>query len=209
MVSTKHGMRRILKHLPPVKDYIEKAVETGVYRSSDEIEAAMQAIREGHAGKGVEPRVAVGRFRRDIIRGTQVQDYPPEYHILCQHPPIPDPPRVPKKIERRMLAQRKKHPTDSLVKKYMKRQDQSQKKKGSTEDYYQKLLGIQPPSESYAMGQKSAALSQAYAFAIKQYEVMRTQDLSEKEALIQVDQLLAEDNKQERHTSREITESLK
>lgn len=207
-ISTRHGQRRILKYLPPVKEYIEKAVETGVYRTSDEIDAAMEALRMGHAGNDsvVEPRVTVQRFRRDIIRGTQVQDYPPEYHILCQHPPIPVPPRTPKKILRRMQAAQPKHPTKKLVHKYMKRQNKSQ---ASTEDYYKKLLGVQPPAENYAMGQKSASLSKAYAYAVKQYEVMRTQDVSEQEALDIVDKLLAEEDKNEGLKSRGITHEMK
>jgi hypothetical protein len=199
-------MRRILKQVPNVKDYIEKAVETGIYRTSDEINTAVELLRKGQ-GTGVEPRVLVDRFRRDIIRGTEVQDYPAEYHILAQHPPIPRPPKVPKKIQRRMEAQRPKHPTEKLVKKYMKRQELANKSHATTEDYYQKLLGIKPPSGSMAMGQKSAAVSQAYAFAVKQYEVMRTQDLSEKDALDIVEKLLAEEKRQEGHVSREIASS--
>lgn len=206
-ISTRHGMRRILKHRPSAIEYIEKAVETGIYRTSDEIDVAMDAIRKGHAGDDsvIEPRVAVNRFRRDIIRGTEVQDYPAEYHILMQHPPIPVPPRVPKKIQRRMQREQPKHPTQQLVQKYLKRQPKS---KATTEDYYRKLLGVQPPAENYSMGQKSSALSKAYAYSVKQYEVMRTQDVSEKEALAIVDELLAEETKEERHRSREITQKV-
>lgn len=208
LVSTRHGQRRILKQIPPAMDYIKKAVETGVYRTSEEIDAVMEALRLGHAGDTtvLEPRVAVNRFRRDIIRGTVVQNYPAEYHILQQHPPIPIPPRTPKKLLRQMEAAQPKHPTKKLARKYMKRQPNSQ---ASTEDYYKKLLGVQPPSENYAMGQKSAQLSKAYAYAVKQYEVMRTQDISEDEALDIVDKLLAEEDKNEGLKSRSITEEIK
>jgi len=201
-------MRRILKRVPPVKEFIEKAVETGIYRTSDEMDAAMEALRMGHSGDRsvMEPRVAVDRMRRDHMRGTEVQDYPPEYHILCQHPPIPDPPRTPKKLLRRMHHEQKKHPTEKLVQHYLQRQ---RKPRATTEDYYRKLLGIQPPTENYAMGQKSAALSQAYAYAMKQYQVMRTQDVSEKEALDIVDKLLAEEKKEEGKQSRQTVEDIK
>ena len=207
-ISTRHGQRRILKYIPPVKEYIERAVETGVYRTGDEIDAAMEALKRGHAGdlNFVEPRVAVNRFRRDLIRGTQVQDYPHEYHILAQHPPIPRPPRTPKKLLRQMEAAQPKHPTKKLAQKYLKRQTES---RSSKEDYYQKLLGVQPPAENYAMGQKSAVLSKAYAYAVKQYEVMRTQDVSEQEALNIVDQLLAKEDKKEGHQSRAISQEMK
>lgn len=207
-ISTRHGQRRILKYIPPVKEYIEKAVQTGVYRTGDEIDAAMEALRMGHSGSQavLEPRVAVSRFRRDIIRGTEVQDYPPEYHILCQHPPLPVPPRTPKKILRRMQAAQPKHPTKKLAYKFMKRHSKSQ---ASEEDYYKKLLGVQPPADNLAMGQKSASLSKAYVYAVKQYEVMRTQDVSEDEALDIVDKLLAEEEKSEGHKSRGITHEMK
>ncbi|CAB9517691.1 expressed unknown protein [Seminavis robusta] len=207
-VTTNHGQRRILKRPPPIIEYIEKAVETGIYRTTDEIEAAMKAIRRGQqGGQGVSPpRVAMDRFRKDIIRGTQVQDYPAEYFILKQHPPIPPPPRIPKKYQKQIEHRLPKHPTERLVKKYMHR---GVTHKASTEDYYRRLLGVQPPAENYAMGQKSAKLSQAYVYAVKQYEVMRTQDVSETEALKIVDELLAEDTKQEGFKSRDITEEMK
>ena len=194
MISTRHGQRRILKQLPPLLEYIEKAVETGVYRTNDEINAAMKALRKGDTSVAANgPRVAVSRFRKDIIRGTNVQDYPSEYHILKMYPPIPAPPRIPKKHMRRMMAEKKKHPTEKLAANYLKRQP---KPKATTEDYYKRLLGIQPPTEDFAMGHKSAAVSKAYAYAVKQYEVMRTQDVSETEALRIVDELRRRHNQE-------------
>lgn len=207
MVSTRHGQRRILKQLPPLLDYIEKAVETGVYRTNDEINDAIKAIRSGNQDAAANgPNVAVERFRKDIIRGTQVQEYPSEYHILKMHPPVPPPPRIPKKHMRRMLANQKKHPTEKLAARYMKRQPKS---KATKEDYYRRLLGVEAPSEDFAMGHKSAAVSKAYAYAVKQYEVMRTQDVSEKEALKIVDELLAEEKRHEAQTSRAVTDEMK
>jgi hypothetical protein len=200
-VSTRHGQRRILKRIPPILEYIEKAVEAGTYRTNEEIESARDDIR-----RGIQPRVAQTRLRRDVIRGTQVQDFPPEYHILKSHPPIPPPPRVPKKFLRGMQEKLPKHPAEKLIKKQLQRQS---KTKATTAEYYQRLLGIQPPAESYAMGQKSAKISQAYAFAVKQYEVMRTQDISESEALEIVDKLLADEKREEGHKSRTFTKEMK
>lgn len=204
MISAVRGQRRILKRRVPLLEYIEKAVQTGIYRSNEEISAAMKAIRRGDTALR-EPQIAADRFRRDIVRGTQVQDYPAEYHILKMYPPLPPPPKIPKKMRRKMELARKRHPKEKLVLSYLKRQD---KPKATTEDYYRHLLGVRPPPDTSVMGQKSAALSKAYAYAVKQYEVMRGQDLSEKEALKVVDDLLAEDSRKEAQTSRSATEDI-
>ena len=99
MVSTANGQRRILKQIPHLLEYIEKAVETGIYRTNDEIDAAVRAIEKGDVLKR-EPEVAIQRFRKDIVRGTQVQDYPFEYYVLRQYPPIPIQARIPVKEQK-------------------------------------------------------------------------------------------------------------
>ena len=81
---------------------------------------------------------------------------------------------------------------DRLVTGYLNKQQRasSQKKNSdglTADDYYRRLLGgNKAPSKDSAMGTKSAALSKAYAVAVKQYHMMRTENLSEKDALDKV-----------------------
>lgn len=87
MASTVGGMRRILKHKGTVPNYIRQAVETGVYRSNEELEKVWKERRES----ADDLKTVMRRFRQDIVRGSSIQDYPVEYLILKQHPPVPDP----------------------------------------------------------------------------------------------------------------------
>ena len=53
------------------------------------------------------------------------------------------------------------------------------------------------------MGRKSAILNKAYAFSIKQFEVMRQDDgITEEESIAIVEELLQKEKKEERFTSR-------
>lgn len=72
LISTRHGMRRILKQTLPVKEFIEKAVNTGIYRSREEIDQYMKDMRDSQTGD-VDPRVVNWRFRNDYVRGVKVQ----------------------------------------------------------------------------------------------------------------------------------------
>jgi len=57
----------------------------------------------------------------------------------------------------------------------------------SADEYYRRLLGSKrAPGMDSAMGSKSAILAKAYAVAVKQYHMMRTENLSEKDALDKV-----------------------
>lgn len=236
MVSTAGGMRRILKQQPRVTKYIRQAVESGVYRTSSELEA----VRKQRAAASDDLRTVMRRFRQDIVRGSSVQDYPTEYLLLMQHPPFPDPPRTPLKLLRKKAA--KPNPVAKLVKQNMRRQEAEERKlKGkyygdgmgeaadgldddhgdangkngkdgmpqTTEEYYRRLLGVAPPRTSTAMGQKTAAVQKAYAAAVKQYQLQRTEGLSEEDALAQVDALLAQEDIKERTVSRKRTTQMK
>jgi hypothetical protein len=44
-ISTKGGMRRILKDKGTVANYIRQAVETGTYRSQEELQAVYKSVR--------------------------------------------------------------------------------------------------------------------------------------------------------------------
>jgi hypothetical protein len=186
LVSTSHGQRRILKHLPSVVKYIRQAVESGTYPPNPE-----------------------EKERENKPYGTNFRDYPIEYEILSLFPPLPPPPRIPKKFrQERNSRSNQALPTDRLVKEYLKRM--KDQKDLSEEEYYDRLLGINPPKPTTAMGRKSALLNKAYAFALKQYQIMR-QDIgiTEQESIAIVEDLLAKEKKTERFTSRSHANQVK
>lgn len=210
MISTAGGMRRILKNKGSVIDYIRDAVESGVYRTNEELEKVKKERRDS----ADDLQTIMYRFRHDIVRGSSVHDYPTEYLILQQHPPIPDPPRTPVKLLKRMRAP--PNPTERLAKKYMEKQRGTEEQAGeepfegeasgapnTAQEYYRRLLGVPAPPVSSALGQKTAAVQKAYAVAVKQYQLQRTAGLSEGEALRQVEELLAVQDRNERVLSRE------
>jgi hypothetical protein len=229
MVSTTGGMRRILKNKGTVANYIRQAVESGSYRSEEELQAVYKERRDS----ADDLKTIMRRFRQDIVRGTAVHDYPVEYRILQQHPPIPDPPKTPVKWLRKMKAA--PNPVRKLASNYLSRMEQTQKNKQSqssgsgsgngnggnnyggsgsgsghlSADDYHRLLGVPRPSPTQAMGQKTAATTKAYAVAVKQYQLQRTEGLSERQALAEVEQLLTAQNDKERTVSRERAESIK
>jgi hypothetical protein len=105
------------------------------------------------------------RFRQDIVRDSGIADYPIEYQILQQHPPIPDPPRTPVKWLRRMPVQA--NPVRKLASNYLHRMEKRQKNAqnansnvGSDQydagntlsaDDYHRLLGVPVSSPTQAM----------------------------------------------------------
>jgi hypothetical protein len=220
MVSTSGGMRRILKNKGTVANYIRQAVESGSYRSEEE----MQKVYKERRDSADDLKTVMRRFRQDIIRGTSVLDYPIEYRILQQHPPIPDPPRTPVAwLRKREYAP---DPIRKLAGSYLERMERKQTKSmnsmgnqsnsnnkrdgGNTlsaEDYH-RLLGVPKPSATQAMGQKTAATTKAYTVAVRQYQLQRTEGLSEREALNQVEQMLGEQSKKEKKVSRERAGSI-
>ena len=181
MVSTSHGQRRILKKSTPVAKYIRQAVESGTY--PPESDPAKRQASE-----------------RKAPYGSNFRDYPIEYEILTLYPPIPPPPRIPKK--QRGLRQKASHvPTSKLVKDFLQRQPHAPNL--TTDEYYARLLGIPPPTSQTAMGKKSAILNKAYAFALRQYQIMRQDDsITEEESIEMVNKLLEEEKKDERYNSR-------
>jgi hypothetical protein len=226
MASTRGGMRRILKRRLPVHEYIQRAVETGVYRSNDELEAVRRERRDG----ADDLRTIMRRFRQDVVRGSSVHDYPVEHRILKQHPPIPDPPRVPRRIARRMVEP--DNPAGRLAKKILDRRERAQNKNDrqgrfgggggeagrsssspgaasiGDDERYRRLFGLSSSSPSSlidpgaAMGQKPAELQRAYAAAVKCLQLQRTEGgLTEDEAVGRVDEMLAEQDKRERERS--------
>lgn len=217
LVSTASGLRRILKRKESVPEFIRKAVETGVYRTHNEIKALKKKLREND-----DLREVIERFRQDAVRGSNVHDYPGEYLILQQHPPFPKAPRPPLKMRKKMKV--KPNPTERLVKMYLNRQEHKEERGGSwqgdhsmsdnappatVEDYYYRLLGVTAPAPPTALGQKSAAVQKAYAAAVKHYQLERTLGLSEEEALQRVDELLAQQERTEYEQSRQRTQEIK
>eukprot|EP00532_Pseudo-nitzschia_australis_P007800 CAMPEP_0168174496 /NCGR_PEP_ID=MMETSP0139_2-20121125/6538_1 /TAXON_ID=44445 /ORGANISM="Pseudo-nitzschia australis, Strain 10249 10 AB" /LENGTH=662 /DNA_ID=CAMNT_0008092657 /DNA_START=130 /DNA_END=2118 /DNA_ORIENTATION=- len=206
-ISTSHGQIRILKHsTPDLLTYIQKAVQTGVYRSSDEIEEMNQKLRDSPSD--------LRRVRWNVQRGSKIQDYPKEYEILSLNPPAPFKPRIPVKDQKKIYSKymQEKRPTDRLAQNYLNRQqhtDRNSSEPMSADEYYRRLLGSnKAPKAESAMGAKSAIIAKAYAVAVKQYEVMRTDNLSEKEAMEKVEELLAQDDREEKTSSRTKAEDL-
>ena len=209
VVTIRSGMRRILKRPLPSHEYIKKAVETGVYRTGEELTAVMKE-RESSVD---DLRTIMRRFRQDIVRGTSIHDYPTEYLILEQHPPIPDPPRVSKKYMKAM--HNAEHPLDRLTKKYLQRTEglgmdnashnnHSQPER-SAEDYYRCLLGVQKVQHLHmdkTLTQKPAVVQKAYAMALKHYQVQRTEGITDAEAMQRVEELLQQEFKGETATAK-------
>lgn len=207
MASTHGGMRNILKQQPSTVQFIKWSVETGVHKDLHEDETFQ---RGGGNRRGNQ------RDDRNNRR-PKFAKYPIEYEILTLNPPIPEMPRIPKKMQRREKAAL---PTDKLVKNYMRRYDARMKASTTLTDaereeyYYRKTLGTSQKGEgsndvSSAMGRKSAVLSHAYEFALKQFEVMQNNEgLTEQGSIPMVEELLANEEKVERLLSREKTTTL-
>jgi hypothetical protein len=196
MVSTSHGQRRILKKSVPVAKYIRQAVESGTYPLSQQEEEQQQQRKSNKAPYG-----------------SNFRDLPIEYEILTLYPPIPPPPRLALK-ERARRQKDSRVPTEKLVLNFLKRQQQMNHPHGSltTEEYYDRLLGIIPPPSKMktAMGNKSALLNKAYAFALRQYEIMRKDDsITEQESIDMVNQLLEQEKKTKRYASRKTSNALR
>jgi hypothetical protein len=204
-ISTSHGQIKILKHsTPDLLTYIQKAVQTGVYRSNEEIEEMNNSLKENPTD--------IRMIRWNVQRGSSIKDYPREYEILSLNPPAPFKPRMPVKDLKKMYKKyiRENRPMDRLVTGYLNKR--SQRNVGEpidADDYYRRLLGSKKaPGIDSAMGSKSATLAKAYAVAVKQYHVMRTENLSEKEALEKVEELLAQHDLNEKTKSRATAENL-
>jgi hypothetical protein len=210
MASTHHGMRRILKQKGSVANYIRQAVESGVYRTNEELAQVWKDRRES----ADDLRTVMRRFRQDIVRGSNIQDYPVEYQILQQHPPVPDPPRTPKRLLRKMLEE--PNPTQEIVELYLQRQqrERDHTEEESSQEYYRRLFGIKEEEQAKAskfqgnMTFKSASLQKAYSSAIHHYKLQRTEGLTDHQAMEQVDQLLKQQDVTERTTSRQRASSI-
>ena len=219
MITTRGGMRRILKQRLPTLEYMRKAVDSGVYRTREEVD---RMLRE-RTKRPDELRDIMRRFRQNIVRGTYVADYPAEYMIIRQNPPPPLEPVISKKDKKKMLFEEKTHKIDKmqkLVKAYLRREERSNDAEGYTfygdhqspestapltsEDYYQRLLGVSaPPVFDTHMGRKSAPVQRAYAKAQKHYELVRTKGLSDKEAVKEVEAILKQTRQNETHQAME------
>lgn len=206
-VSTHHGQQRILKHsTPDLITYIQKAVQTGIYRSNEEIEEMNELLQDSPSD--------LKRIRWHVPRGSKIQDYPKEYEILSLNPPAPFRPKMPLKDQRKAMNKyiQEHRPTDRLARNFLARQQKSGASSGepaTAEEYYQRLLGAnKAPKMNSAMGSKSAMVNKAYAVAVKQYHLMRTEHLSEKDALDKVEELLKEQDFTEKKTSRNKAQDL-
>lgn len=207
-ISTSHGQIRILKHATPdLLTYIQKAVKTGVYRSSEEIEEMNKKLKENPSD--------LRRVRWNVQRGSKIQDYPREYEILSLNPPSPFKPKIPVKDQKKIFSKYVKEnlPTDRLAQNYLNRQrhkERSGSEPLTADEYYRRLLGSNKALKvDMAMGSKSAMVAKSYAVAVKQYEIMRTGNVSEKEAMEQVEELLAKDDFEEKTSSRAKAEDLR
>eukprot|EP00934_Nitzschia_sp_Nitz4_P009095 Nitzschia sp. Nitz4//scaffold40_size135432//90735//92741//NITZ4_003254-RA/size135432-snap-gene-0.131-mRNA-1//-1//CDS//3329551249//9085//frame0 len=205
-VSTHHGQQRILKHsTPDLLTYIQKAVQTGIYRSNEEIEAMNKQLQDNPTDSR--------RIRWNVNRGSKIVDYPKEYEILSLNPPAPFRPKMPLKDQRKAMNKyiHEHRPMDRLARNYLNKQTKSggSGEPASAEEYYHRLLGAnKAPKMDSAMGAKSALVNKAYAVALKQYHIMRTENISEKEALDKVEELLKEQEMDEKMNSRAVAESF-
>ena len=203
-VSTYHGQKRILKYsTPDLLTYIQKAVQTGIYRSDEEIAEMNKNLEDNPTD--------LKRIRWNVARGSKIHDYPKEYEILSLNPPEPFKPRMPLKDMRKAINKyiQEHRPMDRLARNYLQKQQSSSGEPTTSEEYYRRLLGSNKANKmDTAMGHKSAMLNKAYAVAVKQHHLMRTQDLSEQEALAQVEELLKDEDYSEKTSSRSTAQDL-
>lgn len=220
-------MRRMLKHPGPVHEYIRQAVQSGTYRTQDEI-ALMKNPEDSEDG-----RITARRLRHNLVRGSSIHDYPAEYVILQQHPPFPDPPRTPKKVQEQRKPKRNER-IETLVNKYYDRHqyehqhhrnEHKEHRKdapsqeewntsGDTDWYYRQLLGVSKPSGADSgnmaalLSTKSVALQQAYNAAVHHYQLERAQgdSLSQEEIMQSVDAILATAQQQEKDMAAAMAE---
>ena len=96
MVASR-GMRRILKRQGSIAEYIRQAVQAGTYRTSEELQ------RMKRPDDTSEAQQMAARLRQNVVRGSSIVDYPAEYVILQQHPPLPDPPVTPKRRQKQRV----------------------------------------------------------------------------------------------------------
>ena len=190
MISTHGGQRRLLKTPIDPAEHIRRAVETGIYRTSDEINAMM---RDRELQRDSVKQV-MRRFRQDIVRGASIHDYPTEYMIVRHNPPPPFQPRVPIRQLKQMAnearleakkegksyyeaqAMKNGNPIQALVQTYLNRYEQKQRKQGNTvkserhtfpdgspltsEEYYRRLLGIPKQKRESSSLETKSALLQ-------------------------------------------------
>ena len=185
----------------------KQAVETGIYRSQEEIEEMNQHLQDSPTD--------IKRIRWHVPRGSKIHDYPAEYEILSLNPPAPFKPFMPVKDTRKAINKytQEHRPTDRLARNYLNKQQRAGRKSAgepaTAEDYYRRLLGSKKaPKIDSAMGSKSAILNKAYAVAVKQYHLMRTENLSEKDALDKVEELLKQEDFEEKKTSRKKAQNI-
>mmetsp|Transcript_25657 Transcript_25657/g.55175 ORF Transcript_25657/g.55175 Transcript_25657/m.55175 type:complete len:752 (+) Transcript_25657:95-2350(+) len=257
MASTHGGMRRILKKRLPVQKYIELAVKSGSYKSPS-TRPNFLGLHDIPEPKGfISPREREERLK--LARG--IIDFPTEYEILSLNPPLPEPPRTPVRIRKKILADKRRHiqklkkerkkkgltdadiddlpkelpSMDRLVKSYLRRHEDklssgtSPSQSRQKEEYYsQLLLGgqgdsggtakqqaqkkfLSPSSLQTAMGRKSMLVENAYAFALRQQQVLLQGDekkessngvMSEHESVEKVEQLLREEARTDRQKGR-------
>jgi len=207
MASTYSGMRKILKRDLPVQKYIRMAVETGIYTPQDD-------ENDPRPPRGKKAQLPQRGLPHDM---NEQLDYPLEYEILTLNPPMPELPRIPKKL--RKEQQRSTHlPTDRLIRNYVRRYDMRMRTAHPLTDaqkeekMYAKVLGLSQDDsgDDYsdtAMGRKQMVLNHAYNFAIKQYEVLRmgeAEGMTEEESVEVVEELLAKEAREERSKSRAL-----
>ena len=190
------GMRRLLKKLPPVSKYIRLAVDSGIYRDMD--------------NDGTPQYLLTRQSRND---GREIEDYPVEYQILTLYPPYPDPPRIPEAYRRKMERAQKPHETQKLMNKRLqilnKAEAAASKIVPLTEaEYYERLLGVPAPPRASGLGMKAAKVQQAYSFAIKQWQIMREDGVTEAESLTMVNALLKKEETEDKKRSREMVKDL-
>jgi hypothetical protein len=201
LVTTQAGMRCILNRLPPVPKYIRLAVDAGIYRNRDDDGGAdFLDVREGPDARYVE-------------------DYPIEYQIMMLHPPHPYHKPLPRFLQRRMEHVRKPHATQTLMKKRFKTltkqqqqstaQNKTARSTSLTEtEYYERLLGVPAPSSGSGVATKTALIQQSYAFALKQWQIMRQDGVSEQESLDMVSALLEKEQTHEKQRARTMANDL-
>jgi hypothetical protein len=206
-------MRRILKkRLSPVQ-FLQKSVQTGIYKELHQNERTNYNSYNNNNNNG-NFRSAKPKFAK----------YPIEYEILSMNPPIPQPPRVPLKMLRKQKASL---PTDKYVQSYMRRYDARMRASRivtpeEEEEYRQrKILGIpmqdsstnnssmsSTSTSSSIMGRKSQVLQDAYEFALRQYQIIQEkaynddEQLDEKTSIQMVEELLQQEERNERLESR-------
>jgi hypothetical protein len=247
-VSTHHGQIKILKNgalggAGDLLSYIRKSVKAGTYRTQSEIDEMNKSLQDTPMElRRIRWNTTRGSKIQDYPIEYQILSLNPPAPFTPKMP-------LRTLRKQYSEYQRHHRPTDRLARQYLHKIQQQEQFAGgpggkygsvnngmenkapvSAEEYYSRLLGGSGAAGAggkgrrlsqaqMALQQKSSAVQKSYIVAMKQYQLMQTDNgtaaagqqkmMTEQEALAEVERLLAEESVKEQTSSRTRAESLR